>query len=79
MGNDFIFFFNLKIIALQSHVLVSAVQQHESVITIHIYPLTLEPPSSPPHPVPLGHHRAPGWALCVIQQLPTSCLFYILT
>ena len=75
MGNDFILLFNLKIIALQSHVvLVYAVQQHESVITIHIYSLTLEPPSSPP-----CRHRAPGQAPCVIHQLPTSYLFYILT
>ena len=27
------------------------------------------------HPTPLGHHRAPSWAPCVTQQLPTSCLF----
>ena len=24
-----------------------------------------------PHLTPLGHHRTPGWAPCVIQQLPT--------
>ena len=24
----------------------------------------------------LGHHRARGWAPCVIQRLPTSCLFH---
>ena len=29
-----------------------------------------------PQPTPLDHHRAPGWAPCVIQQLPTSYLFY---
>ena len=23
-------------------------------------------------PTPLGHYRAPGWAPCVIQQLPIS-------
>ena len=28
------------------------------------------------HPTPPGHHRAPGWAPCVIQQLPTSNVFY---
>ena len=28
------------------------------------------------HPTHLGHHRAPGWALCAIQQVPTSYLFY---
>ena len=31
-------------------------------------------PSS--HPTPLGHHRAPGWASSVTQQLPTNHLFY---
>ena len=24
----------------------------------------------PPHPAPLGHHRAPGWAPRAAQQLP---------
>ena len=28
------------------------------------------------HPTPLDHHRAPGWAPWVIQQLLTSYLFY---
>ena len=52
--------------------LVSAVQQRDSAICIHT-----SPPSwaSSLHPTPLGHHRAPIWAPCVIQQLPTSCLF----
>ena len=30
-----------------------------------------------PIPAPLGCHRAPGWAPCAIQHLPTSYLFYI--
>ena len=34
----------------------------------------LEPPS--PHPAPLGHHRAPALAPCVMWQLPTRHLFY---
>ena len=40
--------------------LVSAVEQSESAICIHIfpYPLPLEPPSHPPYPTPLGHHKA---------------------
>ena len=39
--------------------LVSAIYQHESVIYMFIYPLPLEPPSHlPPHPTPLGCHRA---------------------
>ena len=35
------------------------------------------PPTHLPHPTPLGCHRTLGWVLCVIQQLPTSYLFYI--
>ena len=44
----------------------------------HMY--TYIPPSwaSPLlHPTPLGHPRALSWAPCVIQQLPTSCPFYM--
>jgi len=38
----------------------------------YIYiPLPLEPLS---HPTPLSHHRAPGWAPCIIKQLPSSYL-----
>ena len=45
---------------LYNVVLVSSVQQSESAICIHIslYPLPLEPPSHPPYPIPLGHHKA---------------------
>ena len=33
--------------------------------------------SLPPHHlIHLGHHRAPSWASCDVQRLPTSCLFY---
>ena len=47
--------------------LVSAVQQSRSVIIIHRYISSLPLPSLPSsHPTPLGHHRAPGWAPCVI-------------
>ena len=45
--------------------LVSAVQQHESVIIMYTYFLLLEPPPPPP-----GHHRAPGGASRATQQLP---------
>ena len=34
---------------------------------------TLLPPLIPFHPS--GCHRAPGWAPCVIKQLPSGCLF----
>ena len=42
----------------------------------------MSPPSwtSLPLPTPLhplGCHRAPGWAPCIIQQIPTGWLFYI--
>ena len=30
----------------------------------------------PHHLVPLGHHRAPGWAPWAVQHLPSSCLVY---
>ena len=43
---------------------------------IYIHPLPLGDPSRPIHPTPLGHHRALSWAPCVIEQLPTSYLFY---
>ena len=36
-------------------------------------PLSLSPL---PHPVPLGHCKAPGWTACVIQQLLISSLFH---
>ena len=45
---------------------------------VHKHTLLLGPPSHlPPHPIPLGHHRAPGWAPCVMWQLPTSSLSYL--
>ena len=44
----------------------------------YICPLPLEPPSHlPPHPTPLGYHRAPGWASWVIPQILTDYLFHI--
>ena len=61
---------------LYNVVLVSAIHHHESAIGIHRYPLLLAAPSHlPPHPTPLGHHRAPNWAPCIIQQILTGCLF----
>ena len=43
---------------------------------VYIYPLPLESPSHPlPYSACLGHHRAPSWAPCVMQQLPTSSQF----
>ena len=79
-----LYFFNWRIIALQC--CVSAAQQHEPVITTHTHththPLSLLTLLllmilflTPPHPTPLSHHRAPGWASCVIWQLPTRYCF----
>ena len=58
---------------------VSALQQSESAICIHIslYPLPLASPSHPPYPTPLGGHEAPSWSPCAMRLLPTSYLFYI--
>ena len=60
---------------LYNVLLVSAVQQCESATCIHI-----SPPSGtslpPVHPTRLGHHGTLRWALCAIQQLPQSHLFY---
>ena len=47
-------------------VLVSAVQQFESVVIIRIVPPWGASLFSLP-PTPLGHHRAPGGAACVIS------------
>ena len=57
-------------------VLVSAVQQSESAICVHISPpsrVSLLP--LPPRPTPLGHHRALSCAPCAIQQLPIATDF----
>ena len=54
--------------------LVSVVQQSESVICIHIspYPLPLKPPSHPPYPMSIGHHKASSWSPCAMLLLPTT-------
>ena len=38
-------------------------------------PFFLDLPLSCPHPIHLDQHRAPNWASCAIQQVPTSYLF----
>ena len=60
-------------------VLVSAVQQTESAIRIHISPylLPLASPFHHPYPTHLGGHKAPSWSPCAMWLLPTSYLFYI--
>ena len=75
--SDFFFFFNWRIIALQCNVGFC----HTLTWISHKYtyiPSLLNLPSNPALRPPLGHDRAraPGWAPCVIQQLPVSHLFY---
>ena len=55
--------------------LVSYVQQRNSAISIYVSPpsRTSLPPTT--SPTALSHHRAPGWAPCALQQLPTSYHF----
>ena len=54
--------------------LVSAAQQSESTICMHLSPylLPLSSPSHPPYPTPLGHRKAPSWSPCGILLLPIS-------
>ena len=51
--------------------LVSAEQQSESAVYIHISPSSRTALPAL-HPTPPGHHRAPSWAPCVTHQLLTS-------
>ena len=46
----------------------SAVQQCKSATVTYVAPPSAA--SLPPHPIPLGPHRAPAWAPCVTQRLP---------
>ena len=61
---------------LYNVVLDSPGQLHQSAIGICIPTLsgTLPPSLSPRS----SHHRAPRWALCAIEQVPTCYLFYTL-
>ena len=52
-------------------VLVSAVPQPESAVSMHTSLLFWAPLPA----APLEVIRAQGWAPCVTQRLPTSCLF----
>ena len=66
-----LFIFNWRII--YSVVLVSDIHLHEPAVSPPSWASLPTPTSS--HPP--GCHRAPGWAPCVIQQLPVRYLFYI--
>ena len=70
------FIFNWRIIALQ-YCVGFWHQQCEPAMSIFMSPPSWTSPHPPPHPTSLGCPCAPGWAACVIQQLPDSYLFYI--
>ena len=79
-----VFFFFLRIIALQCysglcHVPMQISHNYVYVYVcmyVYVYPLPAEPPSSR-HPNSLSHHRVRGWASCAMQQLYASYLFHM--
>jgi len=76
-------FFNWRIM-LYNAVLASAIQQHESALSIHMFTLLDLPPNRPPpphsplHPTPLGCHRAPGWAPVFMFRFYILNFFFML-
>ena len=57
--------------------LYNKVNQLYIYICPHVSSLLHLPPSHPPHPTPLGGHKAPSWSPCAMRLLPTSDLFYV--
>ena len=71
-------FFNWQKIALQCCVgfCCSTIGISHVYVCVCVFLPSL--PSLPSlHPTPLGHHRTPGWAPSLIEQLPNNYLFYI--
>ena len=79
----FFFFKHLywSIIALQwcvSFCFITKWISYTYTICSHFSSLLHLPPSHPPHPTPLGGHKAPSWSPCAMQLLPTSYLWCFL-
>ena len=71
---SFYLFFLIDRKLLYNFVLVSAIQQCESVMILYVcmcVSLVSWASLSSPNPIPVGHHRTLGWVPCVIQQPST--------
>ena len=69
--NETSLFLNWSIIALQYFFSFCCTTTWISFMYTYIPSFLSLPPT--PHPTPLGHHRAPSWDPCAIQQLTTIC------
>ena len=58
--------FQIGLYLLHNIVLVSAVQLSESAMSIHTSSSSWIPL---PHPIHLGHHRAPSWGSCAVLHM----------
>ena len=70
------FFFLLRIIALQccvglSHTIRGISHNYTFLLSLLSLPLLS-------HPTPLGHHREPGCAPCVLWQLPSNSVLHMI-
>ena len=72
----YLFFFNWSIIALHCVSFCHTMKSVSYMCTCISF-LSWTSLSPHPHPSHLGLHRAPSWAPCPVQQLPTSYLFHM--
>ena len=72
-----LFIFNWEIIALQNSFGFCQTSTWISHRYTYVLSLLNLPAHLLAHPTPLGCPRTPGWAPCIIQQIPTGYLFYI--